>query len=543
MINNYLESHSLKDKFVRSLGWTWEEDGNTITIPVYDQKGKLSYCRYRHLEGRNKFSTDTGAHPSIYCIHKIKDVKDIILCEGEPDCARLWQEGIPAVTGTSGVKTFSIKLAEQLIDKNITLCLDTDEAGQSSIENYYNVLSEVGISVKIKELPKEYKDISEYFTAGFSKEDFEALPTFSFEEWLDKNEPEQYKFETVTDILSQKIPPDEWLVNRMIPAEGFTFLVGAEATGKSFYALSLAQAVATATPWTDAKKKDSDEYLFNVSKPKKVLVIDKENTKRRVQSRLKWMGIDSPNIYYLKFPHYFELSDPTEEDGFSKIAKAASRKVKAEGIKFIVVDSFTDVMIGNENAAGDVQKFFDAFRQLFEGCSILVLHHASKPSQGVVRTSAQRTRGSTNINAQVYSMFYVEALQKSKTEFVIEQTKAGDAEKLNRFIVQLKVEQIGNTDKTKVTGIEYKGEVPDEEMKLQEAIKQIEEAFIATSQMSLSDLVDVLQSNGISNATCRRAIKEMIDDGTIQKIQDPDNKAKKLVVWGNEQSSNALYED
>ena len=43
------------------------------------------------------------------------------------------------------------------------------------------------------------------------------------------------------------------------------------------------------------------------------------------------------NVFYFKYPHFFELSDPKEEDGFSKIAKEASRQVKKHNIKFIVL--------------------------------------------------------------------------------------------------------------------------------------------------------------------------------------------------------------
>jgi hypothetical protein len=543
MIKKYLKDHSLDPTHVKKLGWMWKEGSSTITIPVYDDKGQLLFSRYRHLEGQAKFSQDAGTHPALYCSHKIKKYTEVTFCEGEPDAARLWQEGIPAITGTSGVKTFSEALAAPLKGKEVTICLDNDEAGKSSIEQYYKILTEAGAVAKIKQLPEPFKDISDYFTAGYSKEDFEKLPTVSIDDWYDLNIPEEFKLETIKDILSQDIPPEEWLVNRILPAEGFAFIVGAEATGKSFYTLTLAKAVATGRPWLEETAVDDDgKPLFAVPSKENVLIIDKENTKRRVQSRARWMGVNTDNIFYLKYPHYFELSDPNEEDGFSKIVKEAARQVKKHNIKFIIIDSFTDVMVGNENAASDVQGFFDAMRRLFPGTSGCVLHHASKPAQGVTRTSAQRARGSTNIMAQVYSAFYVESVLKSKTEFILEQTKAGDAEKLSRFYVELDVQPIANGNgKTKVVGIKYKGIVPDEEMKTNAAISAIEEIFKSKDIVSRKEMLELLQADGISQRTALRAIKQMKTDKIIDSVPDEKNKAKRNYILLDQKSD--VYED
>lgn len=541
----YFEEHTLDETFLKEkFAVSW--DTQKITIPVYDIKGRLLFCRYRHLEGTAKFSNDKGAHPALFAIHKAKKFDQIVLCEGEPDTMRLWQEGIPAVTGTSGVKTFSEKLAAPLAEKEVLIVLDNDDAGASAVEKYYEVLKKVKATPKIVTLPKEYKDVSEYFTAGFTKEDFDKLPRQTLDDWLDSHEPEEYHFEEGTEIMSKKIPPEEWLVDRVLPAEGFTFIVGAEATGKSFYTLTLAHAVSTGKNWLSAKKKNDDGTetdLFTIPKAEKVLIIDKENTKRRTQSRMKGLGMDGKNIFWLKFPHYFELADPNEEDGLSKIAKAAARKVKKEGIKFIIVDSFADVMVGNENAAGDVQGFFDGMRRLFPGTSILVLHHASKPAPGVVRTSAQRARGSTNIMAQVYSAFYVEALPKSKKEFILEQTKAGDAEKLDKFMVELKTEPIPDQPgKTKVVAIQYNGVVPDEEMKIQEAVAEIEDLLTLKVQVPRAELADTLQAKGISQATMKRALKQMTEEGVIDSIPDPKQKNKRLIVLVENKMGGVVYE-
>ena len=543
MINKYHTSHSLRKGFTKKeCEWRWEKDGSTIEIPVHDKGGNYLFSKYRHLEGKNKFTNDKGARPALYCAHKVKNEETVVLSEGEPDCVRLWQEGIPAVTGTGGVKTFSVALAKLLKGKEIIICLDTDEAGQSSIEKYYSVLLKAGTNPKIKLLPEKYKDICEYFTAGFSRKDFESLPNLTLDEWHDENEPEEFKFETIREISEQNLPEEEWLLGRIIPVDGFTFIIGAEATGKSFYTLGIAKAVATGRPWMEKTAVDDNgNPLFLVKKAEKVLIIDKENSKRRRKSRLEWFEMNKlDNVFYLKYSQYFELADPNEEDGLSKIAKSASRKVKREGIKFIIVDAFTDVMVGNENAAGDVQAFFDAMRKLFPDTSILVLHHASKPAPGTYRTSAQRARGSTNIMAQVYSAFHIEALPRSRTEFTFEQTKAGDALKLPKFIVELDVQPIDGVDgKTKVVGILHKGVMPDEEAKRAKAISLIEEVMVSSQMLSRQELFDICLSNNISERTTRRAIKDLVKTIKLDEVPSPGgDKRKKSYVWIDNAQSN-----
>jgi len=519
----YFTNHTLNEEFLKRLGWTW--DDNKITIPIYDEKAKILFERYRHLSGETKFTAQKGSHPTLYPLYKIIKHKQLVMCEGEPDCARLWQEGIPTVTATSGVKVFNPKIAEPLADKEIFLVLDNDEAGQTSMEKYVEILTKVNATIKIVELPEGYKDVSDYFTAGFTKKDFQKLmdTAISFDEWTEKHEPETFALETAAELVKQDIPAEQWLVDRILPVEGFCFFVGAEATGKTFYTLTLADSVVNGTPWLGK---------FDVKIPGKVLIIDKENTKRRIQSRMKGLSIDSPDIYRVSYPHFFEIADPEAETGFTQFALSLSRKVKKLGIKLVIIDAFTDILVGNENDRGEVQTFFDAMRQLFPGVSILVLHHASKPAPGVVRTSAQRARGSTNIMAQVYSAFYVESVAKSKNEFIIEQTKAGDSEKINRFMIELVSEPDPTSPgNTVVTHIEHRGEVQDAEMKLQEAVEMIEEMFKATSQISRQELIDSLQAEGVSQRTVGRAIKQLQEDKMLDAIPDPNNKSKRFYVW------------
>ena len=323
------------------------------------------------------------------------------------------------------------------------------------------------------------------------------------------------------ELLKRDLPTEDWLVDRVLPSEGFAFIVGPEACGKSFYALTMAQAVVTGEKWLDK---------FEVKTKTKVLFIDKENTKRRTQKRMQGLHMDGEGLCWFEYPESFELKNDKGE--FTELALSAAKMVERQNIGLIVVDSFTDVMIGNENLAGDTQKFFGSFRQLFPNRSILVLHHNAKPSAGVVKTSSEMTRGSTNLMAQVYSALSVKPVRKNNKQFVIEQTKAGDSEKLPKFTVELvSAPDYQDPTKTVISEIEWKGETIDEEEKATQAKEVIEELFQVTDSVPRKDIATYCENKGVSEATFRRVLGKMVEDGILTKNSDENDKRSFIYTY------------
>jgi len=502
--NEYFEQHTLDQEFIKTtFGVSWSED--KITIPIYDKDGKLLYCKYRHLNTTNKFSFDTGNHPTLFCLHKIKDNNTIVLCEGEPDCMKLWQEKIPAVTSTGGVAKFDEEMAQQLAGKTVYILFDNDEAGQKRVMSASQKLMNVGCKVKIVGLSKDIKDVCEHFGAGKTKEELvvSISKALTPNEWWKLNKPEDFKTITAQELRSMEFPKDQWLIDRIIPREGFCFIFGAEGTGKSFTALSIAKALSEGKDWLDK---------FKTDKQCKVLFIDKENPKQMTSRRLASFEVSGENIVWVKYPEKLQLVG--EDGGFSDFAISLSEEVKAENIDLIIIDSFVDLMVGNENAADDVQKFFDAIRQLFPNKSILALHHENKPSAGTFKSDAQRTRGSSNINAQTTVQFRIEAISSSKTEFSLKQTKARDAQKLDKFLLEMNVRQ-NEDETTDVTGLTYKGEMLEADDKITKAREIIQELLSNSPVASKKEITEACSSSGIGERTIERTLKIMTDEGVV----------------------------
>jgi len=540
IIEKYFREHSLKEEAVKKFGWTWNE--NVITIPIYDSDGNLLYYRYRHLNYEeekargnpkaSKFSTDPGSHPALYAANLIKEKNTVVLCEGEPDCVRLWQEDIPAVTGTSGVNTFSKEIALPLAGKNICIALDNDKAGIEKVERYHKILLEIGAFPLIIEIPKKYKDVSEYMSDNHTKNDFLNLikNAVNIDTWKENNEPEEFNWETTDEILNEDLPEEKWLIDKVISSSGFSFLVGPEATAKSIHAMLIARSLITGQPYLDK---------FKVVKQVNVLFIDKENGKKRRQDRLRGLGFpeikSDYKIHYQKYAQLVEIADRTgkSKDGYSETIKSISRKVQKYNIGLIIIDSFTDILEGDENDRAAIQNFVSALKQLFPDIAYLVLHHASKYQPGGRKPVSQMARGSTNIMAQAYTAFHTEPVKNSKTEFTIEQTKAGDSIKLSKFLVELEITiDPLNQEETLVTNILYKGEIEDKTEKLEEAMQIIGDQFAEVVNMPLKELKAMLVDSGvIKDVTFRRAIDKLEDDGKIEKRKSITIRNGKDIVW------------
>jgi predicted HTH transcriptional regulator len=160
-------------------------------------------------------------------------------------------------------------------------------------------------------------------------------------------------------------------------------------------------------------------------------------------------------------------------------------------------------------------------RALFPTQAVLVLHHENKPSQGVSRTSSQRVRGSTNITAQLVSGFRVFAVPKTNNEFVLEQFKAGDSEKLKPFKVELVTKPlVYNPDKTYVSEIKWNGEYYDEEGKAELAEELIMGFFDENPTATRKEILQYCTDNAISGRTADRVIRDMVEDGKLEKIRN-----------------------
>ena len=149
--------------------------------------GVPRYVKYRLLpfdkqltdkekdSGLTKFKREKGAPSILFNQDAIAKNDTIIVTEGERDAITLLMLGYENVVGTTGgAGTLKTEWYDALLEtKSIYLAFDSDEAGNNGVETWASRLG-YGRCMKIV-VPKQYKDITEYFMAGHSAEDFDHL--------------------------------------------------------------------------------------------------------------------------------------------------------------------------------------------------------------------------------------------------------------------------------------------------------------------------------------------------------------------------------
>lgn len=114
---------------------------------------------------------------SLEAIRKaIKEGRPIFIPEGERDCDTLKKQGYTALTYGSA-NDWQSDFAELLRNANVIILADNDEPGKTVAQKIYDDLKGIARSRKVivpmPDVPKA--DATDYFEAGHSKEEFEAL--------------------------------------------------------------------------------------------------------------------------------------------------------------------------------------------------------------------------------------------------------------------------------------------------------------------------------------------------------------------------------
>lgn len=178
----------------------------------------------------------------------------------------------------------------------------------------------------------------------------------------------------VGDLISKGVPEFKWIVQDMIPKQGFVILGGAPGSGKSFFSMHVTNSIVSGKPVGN---------YFDVIESGNVLYIDEENgfvtILNRFQKLAKGQHIDVGTMNNIKLV-VFESVQIDTFDGYTKLI-ALIEKYEP---KIIVLDSLVRMMAGNENDATDVRMIFDNIRKILKEHEVcfIALHHTSKTANG-----------------------------------------------------------------------------------------------------------------------------------------------------------------
>lgn len=168
------------------------------------------------------------------------------------------------------------------------------------------------------------------------------------------------------ELMEKEFPPVEWAIPGLLPA-GLTVLGGAPKTGKSFFALQIAAAVAC-----------GGIALGKISVERgRALYLALEDTPRRIQERLLGFGVDRASLDgYL----WYETRWPRQNMGGME---SIYRWLDHGGAKLIVIDTLARFRPPSDTGGYSYEQDY-AVMSTIKGCAddysvaIMVIHHLRK---------------------------------------------------------------------------------------------------------------------------------------------------------------------
>ena len=156
--------------------WNGERELDALAFP-YKRDGELLQVKRISTErpdGKKVIMAEGDCEPCLYGWQAIpKNMRIVIICEGEIDCMSYHQYGLPALSvpfgGGKGAKQQWIEFEYHNLDRfdEIWISMDSDEVGQAAAKEIATRLGEH--RCRLVKLP--HKDINECLMAGISSDD------------------------------------------------------------------------------------------------------------------------------------------------------------------------------------------------------------------------------------------------------------------------------------------------------------------------------------------------------------------------------------
>jgi archaellum biogenesis ATPase FlaH/5S rRNA maturation endonuclease (ribonuclease M5) len=314
--------------------------------------------------------------------------------EGEKDVERAWKFGLSATCNSGGANNWKTEQSEWLKDRKICIVPDNDEAGKKHAKSVEHSLRKLSIDCFIlweysSDLPEkgdfsDWMDLNYNDIEGFLRlaEQASKRPAKSATQFLSK-----FNVLDAAALASLKLPPLEFLCDKILPNSGLAMLAGAPKAGKSWQVLCMA--------------KD----MLKAGKP--VFYIAAEDNNRRLQGRINSVFITPPEGLICHAGLSQDEAIPRGQSALKYLEEIALRYAPS----CIIIDTVASILkphekSGNYNVSVDE---YAALRKLAhkQKMAILVVHHTKKTTE-VSLSPLEQILGSTGITATVETILVME---------------------------------------------------------------------------------------------------------------------------------------
>lgn len=500
----------LKRKGVQPHGARVTGDGRLV-VPLYDQAGSLCSLQYIAGDGGKLYHPGGEAGGKFWMVGTMDEPGTLYVAEGFATAATIHETtGRPCVVSysASSIVPVTASLREMYgSSQDIVIVADHDNHG---VGQKYADQASAKHGARVVMPPIEGMDANDYAQAG---NDLAALLIQQTgTAVIDKLQV------VFGDQLGNDYEAPDELVEGLMTIGSSVVVYGDSNSGKTFWALSVATAIATGSDCY-GRKTDPGLVVYLASEAP-------ASIRSRMQAIKKFHGCNLENLAMVPVPMNFYSGAQDAHDVIEMVR--AIEQIKGQPVRLIIGDTLARMSAGaNENSGEDMGPVMARFDQVATatGAAMMIIHHNGKDA-------ARGARGWSGIRAHIDTEIEVSEKDGTRSVSVTKQRELpskGETIYFKLEVIEMGTTKFGGTATTCVA-------VPDDDAqttkphkkptKHDENVRTVERAWWASGAeereglpyVSRSALRDLLVKDGMSERTAKNKTEASRPDGIIAQL-------------------------
>lgn len=499
----------LKRKGIQTHGARTTGDGR-LMVPLYDTDGSISSLQYIDKDGGKLYHPGGQTGGKFWMLGTMDEPGTLYVAEGFATAATIHETtNRPVVIAYSASNLVPVtgKLREMYgATQELVIVADNDKSG---VGQRYAEQACAKHGARMV-MPPEPGDANDYAQAGHDLAGLLIQQTGSAV-------MEKLKVVFGDQLGTDYEAPDE-LVEGLITIGSSVVVYGDSNSGKTFWALSVATAIATGSDCY-GRKTDAGLVIYLASEAP-------SSIRSRMQAIKKYHQCDLGNLVMVPVPMNFYSGDQDARDVI-ELVKAVEH-MKGKPVRLIIGDTLARMSAGaNENSGEDMGPVMARFDQVAaaSGAALMIIHHNGKDA-------AKGARGWSGIRAHIDTE--IEVVEKDGVRSVTVTKQRELPSKGETIYFKLDVVDMGSTKfgKAATTCVA----VPDNDASAQkphkkptkhdENMRTLERAWWASGAeerngvpyLSRSALRDLLVKDGMSERTAKNKTEASRSDGLVAQM-------------------------
>lgn len=500
----------LKRKGVQPHGARVTGDGRLV-VPLYDQSGSLCSLQYIAGDGGKLYHPGGEAGGKFWMVGTMDEPGTLFVAEGFATAATIHETtGRPCVVSYSASSIVPVTASLREIygsSQDIVIVADHDNHG---VGQKYADQASAKHGARVVMPPIEGMDANDYAQAG---NDLAALLIQQTgTAVIDKLQV------VFGDQLGNDYEAPDELVEGLMTIGSSVVVYGDSNSGKTFWALSVATAIATGSDCY-GRKTDPGLVVYLASEAP-------ASIRSRMQAIKKFHGCNLENLAMVPVPMNFYSGAQDAHDVIEMVR--AIEQIKGQPVRLIIGDTLARMSAGaNENSGEDMGPVMARFDQVATatGAAMMIIHHNGKDA-------ARGARGWSGIRAHIDTEIEVSEKDGTRSVSVTKQRELpskGETIYFKLEVIEMGTTKFGGTATTCVA-------VPDDDAqttkphkkptKHDENVRTVERAWWASGAeereglpyISRSALRDLLVKDGMSERTAKNKTEASRPDGIIAQL-------------------------